>query len=369
MRREDLRFAICDLRLGGQPCRPRTGGGGLFAFTLIEMIGALAVVAILASVLVPVVIRQIDRAAWTQEVANLGAISNAIVLQVVRNKQVSATTAWPTDTAGWLNMSPASIATNPRGYSRAFLIDPAGWFGLVSLPYSQTTNGTVITNTARMMIVSTIATALPVSPATPLSASQFNDIWITQDRAKPIDSVGNSIWSSWNGRGEDVVIQRINLQPLFHRVILYNRDGVTDPAYFSIDKNGPVQVISNRDAYYLDGSLLGIYNTSTLVSTEIINRDMSRVFETGSWIADIGAGPLSSSSSNFQDIATAFVASSPQAPGVADALTTFMNAYSSWSGTCFTNANLADGFVINSVINCFVGQGTPPCALLQNQGP
>src|SRR5689334_3602689 len=95
-------------------------------FTLIEMIGALAVIAILASLMVPVVIRQIDRAAWNQEVINLGAVSNAVVLQALRNKTVSSGNTWYTDSAAWLNMSPNAIATNARGFSRAFVVDPAG---------------------------------------------------------------------------------------------------------------------------------------------------------------------------------------------------------------------------------------------------
>src|SRR5579872_58865 len=139
------------------------------------MIGALAIVTILASLLVPVVVRQIDQAAWTQEVGNLGAISNAIVLQALRNKVVSSSTTWASDAALWANMAVSSITTTPRGYARAFLVDPGGWLGNVTLPYTQSIAGVVISTSARILIVSTIAKDLPVSTRASVSAGEFND--------------------------------------------------------------------------------------------------------------------------------------------------------------------------------------------------
>src|SRR5262249_43531602 len=120
----------------------------VIAFTLIEMIGSLAVIAILASMLLPVIVRQIDRAAWTAEAANVGSISNAIVMQVLRNKTVSSTNTWASDAALWTGLPTTSITTNPRRNTRAFLMDSSGWLGSTTLPYVQTNTGTTVPTSA-----------------------------------------------------------------------------------------------------------------------------------------------------------------------------------------------------------------------------
>ena len=51
------------------------------------MVGVLAVIAILAAVLVPGIIKRLDYAAWAKETSDLGAISNALVLQVISEQQ------------------------------------------------------------------------------------------------------------------------------------------------------------------------------------------------------------------------------------------------------------------------------------------
>src|SRR6266576_1880633 len=70
--------------------------------TLIELVGVVLVLVILASVLVPVVLRRVDRAAWTKEVNDLGAISNAIALQIIRNAAVPNQANWAATTADWI---------------------------------------------------------------------------------------------------------------------------------------------------------------------------------------------------------------------------------------------------------------------------
>src|SRR6266571_3119670 len=53
---------------------------GARGYTLIEMIGVVAVLVILGLALAPVIIRRVDRAARTKEVNDMAAISNALVL-------------------------------------------------------------------------------------------------------------------------------------------------------------------------------------------------------------------------------------------------------------------------------------------------
>jgi hypothetical protein len=339
------------------------------------MIGALAIVAILAAALGTVVIRRIDQAALTQEVANLGSISNAIVLQAIRNQNLPSTNTWATIAAAWAGLPVSAITTTPRNYSRAFLIDGSGWLGTNALPYTQTNTGTTIPVSARVMIVSTISKALPVSTGTPTAAS-FNDIWNTPDGTKP------GTWSTWTGSGRDIVIQRINLQPLFHRVILFNRESNTNVQCYATVNGGSQLPLTNQwDAYYLHGSVLGLGTNSNLLLTEVVNSDMSRSYESGSWSDQIGAGPPATlGTTNLDAIAYAFV-NSPFPPitkkgdntvGVADSLLAYMNAYGSWANMdpCFsyggngTVNKVVEYQIMQAVATCFGGSAQGTCTIV-----
>jgi hypothetical protein len=302
----------------------------------------------------------------------LSSISNAVVLQVLRNKTISSTASWAADAASWLDLAPASVATNSRGYSRAFLVDPSGWLGTVTLPYTQSTNGAAVTNTARVLIISTISSVLPVSSSSPVSASGFNDIWITPERSKPIDSSG-ATWSSWNGKGEDLVVQRINLHQLFHRVILYNRDGPSRPGYFTMDGAGPEAVPNELDSYFLDGSTLSLLGGSLVASSsEMITKDLSRFYESGNWTDTIGPGPPSPAANDFQSVAYNFIMSPTNGIGpyaVSSSLLEFMSAYSSWANLspCFDYRSkpankVPENLILQDIVGCFSGSGS--CAIV-----
>src|SRR6266446_2724364 len=103
---------------------PRPGVRPRHAFSLIELIGVLAVLAILAVVLIPVVIKRVDRAAWTKEVADLGAINNALTLQILRSNNIPNETTWAAAVANWVMRPATDVSINRRHYNRVYLIDP-----------------------------------------------------------------------------------------------------------------------------------------------------------------------------------------------------------------------------------------------------
>jgi type II secretory pathway pseudopilin PulG len=356
---------------------------------LIEFIGVLAIIAIMAAALAPTVIKQIDRAVWTQEAGNLTTISNALALQVLRGKSVPSAATWGANAASWLNQPFSAIAANSRNYARAYLIDTNGWLGSVTLPYTQTNFGTTLSSSARLLIVSTIARGLPASISSGAPGNTaFNDIWITPDNSKP----NNATWTNWAGTGEDLVVQRINLQSFFHRLILYNRDTNTS-CFFSIDGSSLLGVTNGpggnqADAYYLDGSVVGLYTNSTLQLTEVLNKDMSRIFEAGLWSDQLGSGPSMPISTNLDQIAYAFINSQPPGKslkgdntlGAADMMLSYMLAYSSWASiippgsnsvTCFwytgngSNTKVPQYQIMQSVAACFGGSAFGTCALVQ----
>src|SRR5947209_7865556 len=110
------------------------------AFTLIELIGVLAILAIIAALLFPLVIKRVDRAAWTKEVTDLGAISNALTLQIIRSKNIPNQTTWAQAVGKWVSRPVSLITTTPRGFTRSFLIDPNLSLPGFSLAYTQTNN-------------------------------------------------------------------------------------------------------------------------------------------------------------------------------------------------------------------------------------
>ena len=177
-------------------------------FTLIEFIGVLAILAIIAAAVVPTVVRRVDRGALAKEYGDLAAISNAIALNALRTWQLpdasSGASGWGPAAANWLNRPLIQITNTPRAFSRSFLIDPnMTW---LPLPYAQTNNTGLASQptSARIILVSTIArTSPPVTNG--ISAADFNAVWDTLPNTKPATT------AIWTMNGDDICIQRINL--------------------------------------------------------------------------------------------------------------------------------------------------------------
>jgi type II secretory pathway pseudopilin PulG len=263
---------------------PRSARQG---YSVIEFVGVLAVLSVLALVLVEVFIKHADIAAVKAETAALNSISNAVVLEVLRGGQIPGATTWAAAAGNYLALPPASVATNSRNYARAYLIDPGGWFGSNALPYTQNAGGTWISNSANLMIVSSLSANLPVTNGMPTAAS-FSAIWNT--------AAGNipTTWAGWTGRADDLLIQRLNLQSLFYQLILVNRDATSTA--FSVNGSAATVVTgqSISNAFYLAGSVICLLNTNSgTTATQtvyVLNRNISLVFEHGIWGVTIAGG-------------------------------------------------------------------------------
>ena len=183
------------------------------------------------------------------------------------------------------------------------------------------------------------------------------------------------------------MIQRINIQPLFHRVILFVRDTNLASASYSINNSAlvPLSATNWVDSYFLDGSVLGMYTNSGLALTQIIKNDMSRVFELGLWRDQIGGGPpVLVTSTNLETDAYNFITSPAPASslkgdtvaGAAEQLLAYMLAYSSWAGTnnaggtCFyyngtgQAKKVEEYALMNAVLTCFGGGANGTCNLV-----
>src|SRR5205823_2378245 len=115
------------------------------------------------------------------------------------------------------------------------------------------------------------------------------------------------------GKGDDVCLQRLNLEPLFHQVILVNRDPTNQPQ-FSIDAASPSLLgrsgssTNLLNSFYLDGSVLNLRDTNGLIATSyVLKSSISFFFENGVWLGQLQNGPaVTNLASAFNASAIAF---------------------------------------------------------------
>jgi len=114
------------------------------AFTLIEMIGILAILSILVTIIVSTTTNRLDFAAANLESTNLVNFATALQSSALRYRYIpgpvgGAGTNWVRMIATELGTSPFLVNTNARNSRRVLLIDPGN---TLSLPYAQPGTGT-----------------------------------------------------------------------------------------------------------------------------------------------------------------------------------------------------------------------------------
>jgi hypothetical protein len=243
-----------------------------------------------------------------------------------------------------MSLPVSAITTNSRRYARAFLVDPNLRVNGAVLPYAQTNTGATSVTNARVMIVSSLGRALPISTSVPTS-TEFNAIWNTAEGARP------STWTNWPGSGEDLRIKKLNLEPLFYQLILVNHtSGTNTVPRFSIDNSSVAAVPLGPlglNKYYLDSTVVGLHDTIGAVqSRHLLKRNVSFMFESDAWRGQIQGDQQSNSASgsDFYNHALTFF-SKPNSPwasqehgasqfGVMISMYTFMFDYTYWANEC-----------------------------------
>jgi len=342
-----------------------TDGG----FNLIEMIGVMAIVAILALALAPVFIKELDQLAGDKEVKQLKALGEAFRQGVLKTKSIPDQTGWDTMVATNIGLEINQVRLNDRRVPRIFLIDPdiaVGGNG-GKLPYNQT-GGSQVNGAGniippinpRVMILSSISAPLPVSltnglPPATTGAYAFSNIWNTAEGTVPAG------WS-WTGQNTDLKVQRINLMDLFVPLIL-NNTSTNWVARYTIETNFYNVLVapsatagSSFQAYFIDGTQLGLYDTNptpNLQYSEILHSAKSFDF-VNNWQGQnlIGLQVHHPDPYDLQLVELAFLASghNPHAPttvtvtNVWQDMIAYMQDYVAWSdaglvtsGTLYNN--------------------------------
>jgi prepilin-type N-terminal cleavage/methylation domain-containing protein len=346
--------------LGCSQSRPRSKE----AFSLIELIGVMAILAILAAAAGPTLIKRVDYAAKTKEKEVLMSLTNALVKGCLANTAIPAAASMPATIAQVLNCNAAQVTVNARGFSRLIIVDPAISIG--GAPTNLQTSAGISSrpSNARVVILSTIAKSLPT--ITP-DATEFAEIWNTAADSIP------SVLSSWGGRGEDLLIERVNFAPLFHKLLLKNVDpnppnDKPNQGWYSLQDDGGVYVVPQDQfsAYYMDGTLLTLYrsNGTSSDTREILHSDISFLYQKHKWTRRLeGSDEVVGT---FGELASDFV--KPPAPvdpefgatqqAVLNLLYSFLTSYGNWAyGDTSTVTNKA-GLVISPSVPPYAGGGS-----------
>lgn len=357
-----MKIAIESKGFAPQPWRRRAGtetsASGHRGFTLIEMVGVLTVVMILATVIFATTIRQLDVVAGNQESATLKSYGDALQQSIRRNRQIPGATNWAITIAAESGANVATVMTNTRGRPRILLIHPQIEIGQNNggLPYSQNVTGSVVTvggevvppKNPQLMILSSVGPPLPASLTAGFSIAQWQDLWNTPDGTLP---AGGSPWDTWGGSGADLKIRRIDLSPLFVHVML-NNYGTPGGGQYSIDSlatNTVPNTAVGTEAYFLKDTVLGLFkHTGTMESQQIVAHDCTYFYASGIWQASLTEPPVTPPTLEYMAIRfytspwNLHAAGPPETQGtVLDAMEAFMNAYGAWAAGGFPGGSAA----------------------------
>jgi prepilin-type N-terminal cleavage/methylation domain-containing protein len=217
-------------------------------FTLIELIGVMAIIGILSAVLLPSLISRIEDANTTKEDANLEEIAKALVAGIKASGRIPRPDVDPTNAFGWAAMATnysvlgtneliRSIPNSTNDTVRRYFLSPAltnflagnytppagGW------PTNNFTNGPLY-----LMLVSVSKDGLLFGSGCTTNINMVsNNVVFLQNWAKTnntngrvainnLDIVGNIVDTSnrWTNRGEFLHVKVVDVKQLFCRVEL-----------------------------------------------------------------------------------------------------------------------------------------------------
>ena len=318
-------------------------------FTMVEMLGVLAVLMVLATIGAENVLESIKNARRDGEAQTLQTIAGAFQASIVQNQSLPGASNWSDSVFAYLTISPDRVTNTVANTQRIFLYDPGFSVGTNATsvpPYTQGNAGSVepaMTN-ARCLLISSLVGPLPTIGA---DATTFSNLWNTPNYGVPVGWTG-----AWLSAGADLHIQRMNLRSLFSRVVLENLDP-TNTAYYSVGTNPVASVAPGTrvQAWLINSSAINFYttnNSNSLLSREYIQANAGYTFEYGSWASQIQYG----TPAWFGQMASSFLlASCP--PGklqryskqqsVADAMYLFLYHFGQWSLDNFSTTNPAPG--------------------------
>jgi type II secretory pathway pseudopilin PulG len=321
----------------------RGGGEG---FTLIEMIGVLAILTILVTLTVPTVIERINQARSDKEMRDLPVLADALNRHILRTKTIPSED-WAQVIADELAVPINQVTTSSSGNLRVCLVDPDIHIGteIGILPYTQAAQGSADPPAnARVILISSQSLSLPNFIPSGIAASSeiFNRIWDA-----PKGTIPQGWPAEWAGQGGFLQIFRINLAPLFRRLLV---NPLTEGAsvQISVDGSAPFAVsAAGLSGYYLEGTVIGLYNNGQLESRDLLMNDRSYSHERGIWRGQLWEGKVQDATDLARGL-DAFRTAQPNQTAinasqqkVIDAYYNFALTYATWARAGFPSYDVS----------------------------
>ena len=247
-------------------------------FSLLEMIGVMAVMAILAGALAPSIFQMIEEGYQGAEAQSMETVAEALQDYVRYTKTIPTDQAdnWTTAVADYAGLSPNRVRYNDKNFERRLYIDPdffGGGGGGSGTFFSQDQGLSNMPVSPRVMLVSSLDGAVRQRLN---SADRFDDVWNQESDARIKES-------------KTVFIERVNLAPLFKRVVLSNANASQAGYVLESGSEGSIAGESGgsdgvRTIYVVAGSKLSLraapYPGGTTMRQLIVDRDVSVRYET-----------------------------------------------------------------------------------------
>lgn len=318
------------------PVRPRQG------FTILETIGVLSILAILAALLIPPVVGRINAARTATERKSLRSLGEALERQILARGGIPDGEGWVDRVAEELAIPRDRAARSLAGNRRVYLVDPDFSFGdePVTLPWTQPPSGVAGPPVhARVLIVSSQGWPLPDLEGGGIETRRevFERLWHLPDDTVPVG------WpAEWADEGESLLIHRLDLTPLFHRLAVT----ILAPGQLPEMAVGEGEAVAiagtGREGWFLDGSVIQFRRNGQPDFREMLTEDRAYFLEHGGWRGQLREGR------DEDAVLDAFLSarrhplaaegSTPHA--LADAYYQYGLAWSAWSGAGFPTTSL-----------------------------
>ncbi len=177
-------------------------------FSLLEMIGVMAVMAILAGALAPSVFRMLEESYQSAEATSLETLSEALEDYIKTQKSIPSSADWVAAVADYAALPPNRVELNEKNFARRIYFDPMFFTNSNSSfsGFSQTSGLSARPYSPRIIIASSLDGAVTANLNT---HDRFSAVW---------DQVGTPLITE----SKTVFVERINLVSLFKRVLLSN---------------------------------------------------------------------------------------------------------------------------------------------------
>src|SRR5436190_13432264 len=244
---------------GASPDRRRKGGYSTLGMALVLFGLVIAGVLLAPNLVLKINARKRDR-----ETERLDRVRGGLVTAMQRSQVIPAAAGWSTAAAGALGMDQTEVEqvfpdfASDTNIRRVLLIDPG--IGASTLPFTQTVAGVsgpatnLLGASSRLLLVSNTkrSLTLPVTNGIPTLAA-FDAIWNWV--YNPSTEAPPSGWpASWNGNGEFLHVERINLASLFHRLTM-TRLG------YSLNDSAISNVVGQVNVHTLRGAMLKVHSS------------------------------------------------------------------------------------------------------------